>query len=275
MTAQSGYQYYLNGTSTNGTYTYFTVSGIGGVALSSLDSNVNFNKPANFIEMSGGGFQAVTNSDQFLKINRFDSDPSNQNYGVTLLQVEGGMTVLNQDDQTKLVLSATGRTSLNGRIELGSSFYGSNYYDPIGPNPALANMAGMVQNTWTIASPGTAAAPENLSYSISQGYMQIWLNYSSASSRYYALPNQLSTNAYEPLGTSVTNLQAGTTLFLFNKEDGASVFVRGLLPGSAGDGYYELPGGTGIIVVYTGSNYVNSPTKYYKWIIYSYVDNTW
>ena len=99
--------------------------------------------------------------------------------------------------------------------------------------------------------------------------------YSSATSRYYALPNQLSTGAYEPVGNSATNLPLGTTLFLFNKNDAQSVFVRGLLPGSTGDGFYELPGGTGIIVVYIGSSSVDGPSMDYKWIIYSSFDNTW
>jgi hypothetical protein len=271
MTAQSGYQYYLDGTSENGAYTYFTVSGIGGVALSSLDSNVNFNKPANFIEMSGGGFQAVTNSDQFVKINR---ENVAGNYGVTLLQVEGGKTVLNQDIETDTVLYASGRTSLIGRIDLGGGFYSGDFYDPIGANPKLPYLSGLVQESRTFASPGTIGTPENLAYYISDGDMQIWLNYSSTTSRYYALPNQLSTGTYEPTN-SAQRLPVGTTLFLFNKNDAFSVFVRGLLPGSTGDGYYELPGGTGIIVVYTGSSYVDGPTMDYKWIIYSQFDNTW
>jgi hypothetical protein len=272
MSAQSGYQYYLDGTTENGAYTYFTVSGIGGVALSSLYGAVNFNKPANFIEMSGGGFQAVTNSNQFVKITREAAGTTN--YGVTLLQVEGGRTVLNQDDATDEVLYVNGKSTFVGRTDLGSSFYGSNYYDPIGV-PKLANMAGMVQNTWTIASPGTSANPENLAYAISQGNMQIWLNYSSATSRYFALPNELSTNVYEPLGTSVTNLQVGTTLFLFNRDNSQTVYIRGILPGSGNDTYQPIGGGGAVILVYSANNYLNNPTQYYKWIVYSSYDNNW
>jgi hypothetical protein len=272
MSAQSGYQYYLDGTTENGTYTYFTVSGIGGVALSSLYGAVNFNKPANFIEMSGGGFQAVTNSDQFVKITR---EAPGSTYGVTLLQVEGGRTVLNQDDATDEVLYVNGKSTFIGKTDLGGSFYSGNFYDAIGASPKLPYMAGMVQQTYSFVSPGTAAAPESLAYYISQGNMQHWLYYSSNTSRYYALPNQLSTGAYEPVGNSAINLPQGTTLFLFNKNDAASVFVRGLLPGSTGDGFYELPGGTGIIVVYLGSSSIDGPSMDYKWIIYSQIDNTW
>jgi hypothetical protein len=271
MSAQSGYQYYLDGTSENGVYTYFTVSGIGGVALSSLDGDVNFNKPSNFIEMSGGGFQAVTNSDQFVKITR---EAPGSTYGVTLLQVEGGRTVLNQDDVTDDVLYVNGRSTFIGRTDLGGSSYSGDYNDPIGANPRLPYLAGLVQNSYTYFSPGTSTAPASLAYPISQGNMQLWLFFSSASSRFYALPNQLSTNAYEPTN-SAQSLPVGTTLFIFNQSDGNSVFVRGLLPGSTTDGYYELPGGTGIIVVYMSANSASDPNQNYKWIIYSQIDNTW
>ena len=271
MSAQSGYQYYLDGTSENGAYTYYTVSGVGGVALSSLYGAVTFNKPSNFIELSGGGFQAVTNSEQYVKINR---EAPGSTYGVTLLQVRGGRTVLSQPDDSDEVLSVSGRSSFNGRIDLGSSFYSGDFYDPIAANVKLPFLRGLVQESRTFASPGTIGTPENLAYYISDGDMQIWLNYSSTTSRYYALPNQLSTGTYEPTN-SAQRLQVGTTLFLFNKNDAFSVFIRGLLPNGATDNYYELPGGTGIIVVYTGSSYVEGPTLDYKWIIYSYVDNTW
>ena len=271
MSAQSGYQYYLNGTSETGVYSYFTVSGIGGVALSSLDGAVNFNKPANFIEMSGGGFQAVTNSDQFVKINR---ENVAGDYGVILLQVEGGKTVLNQDVETDTVLYASGRTSLIGRIDLGSSFYSGDFYDPIAANIKVPYLSGLVQESRTIVGPGVEVNPTNLAYYIADGDMQIWLNWNSNTSRYYALPNQLSNGTYEPTN-SAQRLPVGTTLFLFNKTDANSVFIRGLLPNSTGDGYYQLAGGTGIIVVYTGSSSVSDPTQSYKWIIYSSFDNTW
>jgi hypothetical protein len=268
----SGYRYYLDGTSNTGTYSYYTVSSsIGGVALSSLDSSVLIAKPSNFIEMSGGGFQAVTNSEQYVKINRLDAN--NSSWVETLLQVRGGKTVLQQPDIEDEVLNVSGKAFLTGQTTIGNSWYSGNYNDPLDSHARILKVNGLAQDGYTILSPGTTSSPSNLAYAISQGNSMFWLSHTSSTSRYYELPNQLNTGTYNPAST--TNIPIGTTIYVFNKSDGDSVYIRGLLHGSNTDNFLEMVGGRAHICVFMGASSAQDPTQNYKWIVFSTYDNTW
>ncbi|MGY8868643.1 MAG: hypothetical protein ACKVJK_23800, partial [Methylophagaceae bacterium] len=113
----------LSGTTTTPTTTYFTHTTTGQtISTSNQDGNVSVLAPANFVELSGGGFQAVTNSDQFVKISRLAAGST---YNDTLLRVDGGKVVLNQTDANDTVLDVTAQALLGGRTIIGNDYGGS------------------------------------------------------------------------------------------------------------------------------------------------------
>jgi len=268
----SGRKSYLNGSSYTPTNTYYTHNTGGTNAIySGLDETFQLNQPSNFVEISGGGIQAVTNSDQFVKMFRV----SPGTYSSTLFQVRGGQTMLSSDSDTETNLySHTGRNLLVGRNTLGYSWYGGDFYNPLANNHNSNIMKGIVMQSDTSESPGSSSSPKNLAYNIAQGYMHIWLQHSSSTNRYYELPNQLDGGTYNPASTIY--IPVGYQLWLFNESDGDSVFVRGLLHGaSSSNNYHTLQGGGALLCVYMGSSSAQDPTESHKWIVYSEYDNTW
>jgi len=285
MFASSGYRYYLDGTSNNGTYTYYVTSGIGGVSLSSLDTSVLIAKPSNFIEMSGGGFQAVTNSEQFVKINRYDA--SNSNWEETLLQVRGGKTLLQQPDPDDDVLTVSGIAKIEGRNILGQSWAGSAIR---GHSQSQFYSAPEFRRYSIPSSGGSSSSPQYINPL--QGAFFTLAPGSSTSQRYYALPHrQFGTSTSVPFAArerqystdvyDVEDIPDGTVVFIFNTNNGRDAYIEGLSGRGDDNGWYTLDAGNCVQLIFSKATLRNgSTTKNYEggWILLGHDDgniNSW
>ena len=285
MYASSGYRYYLDGTSNSGTYTYYQTSGVGGVSLSSLDSSVLIAKPSNFIEMSGGGFQAVTNSEQFVKINRYDAN--NSNWEETLLQVRGGKTVLQQPDSDDDVLTVSGVSYIEGRNILGQSWAGS----AIRGRSQSQFYSAPEYRYYSLPTGGGSTSTPKLIDPRKGAFFQIAPG-SSSSQQYYALPHrQFGTSTSVPYAArereyssdvyDVEDIPDGTVIFIFNTNNGRNSYIEGLSGRGDDNGWYTLGPGNCVQLIFSKKILYNgSSIRNYDggWILVGHDDgntNSW
>ena len=100
----------------NMTYLSFTK---GGYSVSSgVDTSITLLTPTNFVELNTGGFQAVSNSNQYVQIKRLSSAPGTN---PTLVSVHGGKLEIYHSSPSQLSLSNNGLSALSGEVRLGSS----------------------------------------------------------------------------------------------------------------------------------------------------------
>jgi len=282
--ARAGTKYTLDGTSTTSTNTTVQNSTQRGNAISGLDESFTLAQPSNFIEMSGGGFQALTNSDQFVKIER--TTPGAWTFA--LLRVDGGKSNFRQEDKDDTVLNTEGRTNLLGFNQLGYAWNGN------------TTIYGRSQNQFYTApefkrysipsSGGSSSSPnyinpmQGASFTLSPG--------SSSSQQYYALPHrQFGTATSVPNGArtyqystdtyDVEDIPDGTVLFLFNTNHDRNAYIEGLSGRGDNNGWYTLSGGHCVQLIFFKQTLRNANnTRNYDggWILVGHDDggtNSW
>ena len=263
--ARTGTKYTLNGTSNTPTTTYVQNSTQRAEAVSGLDESFTLAQPSNFVELSGGGFQAVTNSDQYVKINRV----SPGSYTSTLLQVEGGTVSLNQDDKDDSTLTSSGRTNLYGRTILGQDYGGSAYYGEARPQLYSApefRRYSIPSSGGSSTSPAYINPMKGAFFTLSPG--------SSTSNQYYALPHRQFTNGsndnsvpkaarnyqYSSDIYDVEDIDDGTVVYIFNTNHGRNAFIEGLSGRGDDNGWYTLSGGHCVQLIFSKQTLRNGST---------------
>jgi hypothetical protein len=247
-------------------YNYPTFSKAG-VSFSSLDTNIDLIFPTNFVELSAGGFQAVTDSSQYVQINRLDSPTTTSS--PTLVRINNGsLSIYQNNDIAFETLYNQGRSSLTGRVAVGGDWSG----DLTKPKTLDVN-GGLVLNSYpNIPTGGSSASPTDLGPILAQGYSFIMLDSTSTSDRHYVLPY------YRDASNNTANydkFRKGHIAILFNRDDNNNeVYVKGLLEG--GTGYNQIGGGSVWWLIYSGpNNDLEGPAGVNGWILMSLRDNNW
>jgi len=288
MRSSSGYKNYKDGSdNTTVTQTFHTVSASAsyGVAITNLDQYFTFQMPSNFIELSGGGFQAVTNSSQYVKIKRFAVGGSATN---TTLEVKGGVTSLEQELGTQQALRISkGYSTFNGKMDLGISWNGN--YASYGTSYPRFRSAPVLYHTY-LGTGGSEQSPDFINCMTRASFI---LNPgSSTSNRYYALhhrqfntqsdhPNaallkQASTDVYDE-----TDIQQGTIVLIFNANHGRTAYIEGISGRGDDNGHYGLGGGHAVWLMYNKNTLYNGTSvRNYEggWILVGHDDggiNSW
>ena len=251
--ARGGTKYTLNGTSSTSVTTYVQNSSQRGNAISGLDESFTLAQPSNFIEMSGGGFQALTNSDQFVKIER--TAPGAWTFA--LLRVAGGKTNLAQETKSDVVLQTSGATNLFGFNQLGYDWSGN--YDIHGRAQTQFHTAPEFRRQSTPSTGGSSASPayinpmKGASFTLTPG--------EPASQRHYALPhrqfgtststpNKLRANEMSSDTYDVENIPDGTVVYIFNTNHGRTAYIEGLSGMGDNNGWYHIGGGHCIQLIF-------------------------
>ena len=285
--ARTGTKYTLNGTSTTSITSYVANSTQRAEAVSGLDESFTLAQPSNFVELSGGGFQAVTNSDQYVKINRV----SPGSYTSTLLQVEGGTVSLNQDDKDDSTITSTGRANFYGRTILGQDYGGSSAFYGLA-RPQL--YSGPEMRRYSIPSSGGSSTNPSYINPMKGAFFTLSPG-SSASSQYYALPHRQFTNGsndssvpkaarnyqYSTDIYDVEDIADGTVVYIFNTNHGRNAYIEGLSGEGDNNGWYTLSGGHCVQFIFNKQTLRNgNTTKNCEggWIIVGHDDggrNSW
>ena len=258
----------LDGQTTTPTVSYYTHStGGSSILASQLDGAVSVLAPANFVELSGGGFQAITNSDQFVKISRLSSTST---YNDTLLRVDGGKVVLNQTDPDDTVLDVTAQALLGGRTIIGNDYGGSTVVRGRS-QPSLRVAPEMYR--YSIPSSGGSSTSPNYINPMKGAFFTLAPG-SSASSQYYALPHRQFTNGsndssvpkaartyqYSTDIYDVEDIPDGTVVYIFNTNHGRTAQIEGLSGRGDDNGWYGLPGGHCVQLIFTKQTLKNGNT---------------
>jgi hypothetical protein len=239
-------------------YNSFTKAGVS--FSGTLDTNIDLIFPVNFVEVNAGGFQAVTDSTQYVRLIRDDAGQTNPN----LIYVKNGNMQLQHDDTSQITLTNYGASNLSGRVYAGGDWSG----DFTKPKTVDIN-GGLVLNK-TFLFGGSSASPTSLENSLAAGYSVFFLDSTSVSDRHYVLPFYFDASNSTP---NYDKFRAGHICILFNRDDANNnVFVKGLLSG--GSGYTQIGGGSVFTLMYASDD-VQAPSGVYGWILMSNVDNNW
>jgi len=251
MKNRNGVASYLNGQTTTPTYTYYshTKSGLS-FSTSELDSSVTAAAPANFIELSGGGFQAATNSNQFVKI--FRNSPTS--YNSTLIQAKGGYVNLQQSDKGDKSLDVQGTSTFGGQVNIGVN-WGSSFDNGKG----YTVLKSPVFQYKTYSSGGAITSPLFIDVREASFFR---LRATSTSNRYFELPHkQFASSTAVPFRErdrdnsneiyGVDDFEVGHLAILFNYNyDDDACYIAGISGRADDNGWYTLNGGRCIMVVY-------------------------
>lgn len=232
---------------TTTTFSTFTKSGLN---ITGLDTAVTLAAPSNFVEINAGGFQAVSDSSQYVRIRRTTSGQTNP----TLMNVVGGNMYLGEygDEIDDLRIYNYGKSTLRGENILGDSWVnGSN----AGDKPRGVRFEGNVNwkhsfsglggtSTSGIGAGGTSG---NLGYQIAANGNFVVLDPSGT--RYYTLPCKDSGTYY----ANGDKFEDGDMIVLWNRRDNNS---NCRIYGIVHDGlhnYYSLSGGKALLLIYWDS----------------------
>ena len=204
------------------------------------------------MELSAGGFQAVTDSSQYVQINRLDSPTTTSS--PTLVKINNGSLSIYQNNDI----------AFEGRVAVGGDWSG----DFTKPKTLDVN-GGLVLNKRFLYG-GATGSPVSLENELAAGYSVFFLDSTSTSDRHYMLP------FYHDASNSSTNydkFRAGHICILFNRDDSNNlVYIKGIL--GYGGGYAQIGGGSVFTLMYAGND-VEGPSGVYGWILMSNVDNNW
>ena len=250
------------------TYSYTQATKAGFFFNSTLDTNILLVFPANFVEITAGGFQAVTDSTQYIKILRQDNSIYTPN--PTLMQVEGGAVVINHTDQTQSTLANAAKSTLSGKVEAGSNWNG----DLTKPKTLDVNGGLRLKHPFSYVGGGSSTSPTRLASTLAEGNTLITLRNSGGSNYHFQLPYYVSATYND---VDYDKFETGHMLILFNSDDNSSVQIRGLYNGlttSTSNGYNELAGGVCWILIYGGpyASTINA-SRSNHWILASALDN--
>ncbi len=246
------------------TFNTFTKAGV--TFSGTLDSNIDLIFPVNFVEVNAGGFQAVTDSTQYVRLIRDDAGQTNPN----LVYVKNGSAILQHDDLNQVTLSNFASSALYGKVSLGSDWSSDK------TKPATTNILGGIRFQAASITGGSSSAPQRLSDYIADGNTILALRQSSGTNAYFQLPYYMDATYND---AEYDKYETGHFLILWNSDDNTSVQVRGMIQAnttSATNGYTELQGGVTWIIFYQGGSLqaING-TKYNHWVIGGLWDNNW
>jgi hypothetical protein len=253
------------------TYSYTQATKAGIAFSSTLDSYITLVYPANFVEITAGGFQAVTDSTQYIKIIRESSGGTNP----TLMRLQGGQAVIQHTDTAEVTLTNNAVSQLNAKVILGTDWSST----LTKPATTLINGGLRFQTYYSYLNGSVNSSPVRLAPYIAGGYTFISLRNGGGSNVHFQLP-YYETATYNDVDWN--KFEAGHMLILFNSDDNTSVFIRGLLNGittSTTNGYNELAGGVCWILFYMGGAGTNlstiNATRVNHWVLASATDNNW
>tara|TARA_B100001564_G_C20669433_1_gene685403 strand:- start:777 stop:7271 length:6495 start_codon:yes stop_codon:yes gene_type:complete len=264
ITARSAYQSLVD--SYGNTTVTFTTFSKSGVNITGLDASVTLRAPSNFIEVNAGGFQAVSDSTQYVRALRVAQGSSNP----ILFQVVGGRTILGDysgdASETKL--------TVYGKAVLTNADVGSGWNDVSNAGDTFKGLEAhsFLISTVTYASAGTSASPNDLKYELSANGGALYFDPSSTQ-KYIELPYRKSGVNYH----DADKFPNGMIVTIQNVDDGNTLYVKGLY--TAGNGLadnYSLVGGAGMIVQYNKSRSVSGFHSGDEdgWFIIGHFDNT-
>ena len=264
ITARSAYQSLVD--SYGNTTVTFTTFSKSGVNITGLDASVTLRAPSNFIEVNAGGFQAVSDSTQYVRALRVAQGSSNP----ILFQVVGGRTILGDysDDTSETKLTVYGKAALTN-ADVGS---GWNDVSNAGDNFKGLEAHSFLISTVTYTSAGTSASPNDLKYELSANGGALYFDPSSTQ-KYIELPYRKSGVNYH----DADKFPNGMIVTIQNVDDGQTLYVKGLY--TAGNGLadnYSLSGGAGMIVQYNKDKSVSGFHSGDEdgWFIIGHFDNT-
>jgi hypothetical protein len=246
--------------------TFNTFSKAGVTFSGTLDTNIDLIFPVNFVEVNAGGFQAVTDSTQYVRLIRTDAGETNPN----LVYVKNGNITIQHDDLNQNTLVNYASSVLYGKVNLGSDWSSDK------TKPATTNILGGLRlqaNGITIAG-GANNNPTRLSDYMADGYTILALRNSGGA--HFQLPYYMDSTYND---ADYDKFEAGHTLILWNSDDSTSVQIRGMIQAnttSTTNGYTELQGGVTWTIFYQGGvmQAING-TKYNHWVIAGLWDNNW
>lgn len=241
-----------------GLISYPTVPSWTGYSQTYMDGGFTLLQPSNFVEFSGGGFQAVTNSDQYAKIKRNSAGNASR----SIIEVKGGFIDVDQSETPSYIaLRTKGRNYLYGQNQFGTAFNMSYYQDLYGK--AYNDMYLTVQEYSTYATGGSSSSPRFLN---PLNHAAFVLGYGGTSSLYdyYELPHyQFNNSNSVPYREKLTD-QSDTdfdmsdipyfaTVWLFNRNYDNTLYIAGFSGRSDDNGWYSLGGGKCVQCMWTGN----------------------
>ena len=246
------------------TYSYTSFSKAGVAFSSTLDSNIDIVYPANFVEITAGGFQAVTDSTQFIQIIREESGGTNP----TLLRIQGGQATISHTDTAQYTLSNNAISQLYGKVLLGYDWSS----DVTKPKTVNINGGLRLQTTYSYVNGGAQSTPTRLSPTLAGGSTIIGVRNSSGA--YYQLPYYDSATYND---VDYQRYEGGHFVIIFNTDDNTSCFVRGLIQNvttSTTNGYTEIPGGVCWTLFYQGDRMGTlNGSRSNSWVVVTSFDN--
>ena len=256
---------------TTTTFSTFTKSGLN---ITSLDTAVTLAAPSNFVEINAGGFQAVSDSSQYVRIRRTTSGQTNP----TLMNVVGGNMYLGEygDEIDDLRIYNYGKSQLTGETILGGSWQnGANAGDkPRGVrfegNVNWKHAASGISGTGTSGITNTTTS-SNLGYQIATQGNFVVLDPSGT--KYFTLPCRYNGTYY----ADGDKFEDGDMIVLWNRRDNNSnCRVYGIVDGGLHN-HSTIAGGKALLLIYWDSfgcsRGWNSSIQQ-GWIVVGSYDNT-
>ena len=255
---------------TTTSFSTFTKSGLN---LTLGDPYVTLAAPSNFVEINAGGFQAVSDSAQYVRVRRVAQGTTNP----MLMDIKGGYIQLGDysDAADTQRIYSYGKQVFPKQTVLGSSWtdYPGASTTQLGVTfngniNLRSNSSGLAGTTTTgIGNGGTSA---DLGYYISGQGPYCRLNPSSSGTRYYTLPCVYGGTEH----ASGNSFQRGDMIILFNRKDNKSAYVYGIVHDGL-DSAYNVNGGKAMLLIYEtnfDSSWNSNTDK--GWIIVGHTDNT-
>jgi hypothetical protein len=247
-------------------YSYTQATKAGLAFSSTLDTNIDLVFPANFVEITAGGFQAVTDSTQYIKIIREASGTTNP----TLMRVQGGQVVIQHTDTAQYTLTNNAVSQLYGKVILGTDWSS----DLTKSATAFIDGGLRLKTPYNYISAGSQTSPTRLSPTLAGGATIIGVRNSGGA--YYQLPYYQDATYND---VDYQRYEGGHFIIIFNTDDNTSCFVRGLIQNvttSTSNGYTEIPGGVCWILFYQGDRATTiNASRSNHWIVASSFDNNW
>ena len=256
---------------TTTTFSTFTKSGLN---ITGLDTSVTLAAPSNFVEINAGGFQAVSDSSQYVRIRRTTSGQTNP----TLMNVVGGNMYLGEygDEIDDLRLYNYGKTTLKGETILGANWQdGAN----AGDKARGVRFEGNVN--WKSASSGISGTSNsgitntttssNLGYQIATQGNFVVLDPNGT--KYFTLPCRYNGTYY----ANGDKFEDGDMIILWNRRDNNSnCRVYGIVDGGLHN-HSTIAGGKALMLIYWdsfGSSRGWNSSIGAGWIVVGSYDNT-
>ena len=197
--------------------------------------------PSNFVEINAGGFQAVSDSSQYVRIRRVAQGTSNPN----LMNVVGGYLSIGEydDDEDVLRQQNYGLTRFQGQVQVGtSSWQYAGKRVGIELNTAIKIRGN--QSGFTGTNTNTLAGGRNLGQSIQSGGNLVILNPNS-SADHYTLPCEYQNTEY----AEVEDFEYGDMIWIWNRDDDKSAYIKGIAHGGLNSNF-ELHGGKAMMCMF-------------------------